>query len=365
MSYYCTLFDTNYLSRGLAMYESLKKQAKNFHLYVLAFDEKCERILKKLSLEHTTVISLEEFENDELKEVKKTRSRGEYCWTCTPSLIKYCIEKYNLPLCTYLDADIYFYDDPEILLEEMGNHSVMISPHNYTPVYDQSETSGIYCVQFVTFRNDERGMMVLDWWRNACNAWCYARVENGKFGDQKYLDDWPERFDGVYVMKHLGGGVAPWNVQQYDFFKYEEGKIYLMQKHTKRIFSLIFYHYHNLRFRNNEKVDLGTYLIPLWARKKLYKEYILCLMSMNTKAQYVENGDYNGVVSLKRDWKKVLLSFLGKINFMKYFLFYFFNWVLGRHLLNVKKKHNKYLMFFFRILIMYHNVYSLDYFMKE
>ncbi len=229
-----------------------------------------------------TVISLKEFEDDELKEVKKTRSRREYCWTYTPSLIKYCLEKYNLPLITYLDADIYFYDNPKVLIEEMGDYSVMISPHNYTPIYDQSKTSGIYCVQFLTFKNDKNGMKILEWWRNACNAWCYARYEDGKFGDQKYLDDWPERFEGVYVMKHLGGGVAPWNVQQYDFFKFDKGRIYLIHKDTKKIFPLIFYHYHNLKFVNNKKVDLSNYLIPLWAKDVLYRGYILNLISINS-----------------------------------------------------------------------------------
>ena len=359
--YFCTLFDSNYLSRGLAMYESLKKHTKNFHLYVLAFDEKCERILKKLSLEHTTVISLEEFEDDELKEVKKTRSRGEYCWTCTPSLIKYCIEKYNLPLCTYLDADIYFYDDPVILLEEMGNHSVMISPHRYTPVYDQSETSGIYCVQFLTFKHDETSMKILNWWRNACNAWCYARFEEGKFGDQKYLDDWPIKFDGVYVMKHLGGGVAPWNVQQYDFFKFDKGEIYLIQKDTKKIFPLIFYHYHNLKFINDKKIDLSYYLIPSWAKEILYKEYIFRLIYMNAKAQHIEKGDYNGIANIKKNWKEILISLFGTINFMKSF----FNWILKYIILHFNIKNNKYLMFLVSVLTKYSNSYSIDYFHKE
>lgn len=361
----CTLFDSNYLSRGVAMYESLKRYSKDFHLYILAFDEKCERVLKQLNLEKVTIISLVDFEDEKLLSIKSTRSRVEYCWTCTPSLIKYCIETYNLNMCTYLDADIYFYADPEILISEMGDASVMISPHRYTPCYDQSSTSGIYCVQFVAFRRDEKGMKVLDWWRNACIEWCYAKVENGKFGDQKYLDDWPQRFEGVHIMQHTGGGVAPWNVQQYKLFKIEKDKIYLMEKETKKVFPLIFYHYHNLRFQENNKIDLGSYLLPSWVRKGLYSQYILHLIAIGEKIQEIQKGDYHGIRAQKKNWRKKLLSFLVRVNFLKFIFFYFFNWLLKIFSPNPNKKISIYLMYLVRMLIMYHNVYPIKYFKGE
>jgi len=362
MRFFCTLFDSHYLSRGLAMYESLRKHASDFHLYVLAMDEKSERILRALSCENMTVISLQEFEDEELKKVKQTRTHGEYCWTCTPSLIKYCIEQYHLDMCTYLDADIYFYADPEPLLEEMGEASVMISPHRYTPVYDQSMTSGIYCVQFVTFRRDARGMEALEWWRNSCNSWCYARFEDGKFGDQKYLDDWPQRFEGVHVMEHLGGGVAPWNVQQYHLLKTEGERYVLQDKKTKRVFSLLFYHYHNLRFLAYEKVDIGTYLLPRWAKKKLYASYILHLESMGQKAQAIEDGDYHGTRSLRKGLKRTLLSFLGRLNFLRGVFFVVLNVLLERFYTKSGRKVPLFLNFLVRLLTMYHNVYPLRYF---
>ena len=96
----------------------------------------------------------------------------------------------------YIDADMRFYSDPKILADEMKDKSVLISQNIVTLLYyDQTHLSGKYCVQFVGFRNDDRGMKALRWWRNACLEWCYARTEDGKFGDQKYIDDWTVRLN--------------------------------------------------------------------------------------------------------------------------------------------------------------------------
>src|SRR4051812_17472579 len=107
--YYCTLFDSFYLPRGVAMIESLAQRDHDFHLYVFAFDDSSLQILKNLKLAHVTVISLAEFETPELLQVKPTRSKVEYCWTCTPAVILHCLEHYKLPECTYLDADLLFF----------------------------------------------------------------------------------------------------------------------------------------------------------------------------------------------------------------------------------------------------------------
>ena len=280
---YCTLFDSNYLTRGLALYESLEKHSSDFHLYIFAFDDKSYEVLKKLDLKHATIVHLLEFEDEALLTAKKDRSRAEYCWTCTPSTIKYCIENYKLESCTYLDADLYFFSNPEVLIDEMGEKSVLITEHRYTPRYDQSELSGIYCVQFMTFKNDENGLKVLDWWRNACNEWCYARVEDGKFGDQKYLDDWPTRFRGVHVLENIGGGVAPWNIQQYDV--------------SNKKFQVIFYHFHNLRFLKNGFVDFGGYRLKKRDIELLYKPYLIHLQQIAKKLKTIDSkSDFNGTI---------------------------------------------------------------------
>lgn len=286
---FCTLFNSNYMSRGLVMYESLLKHCDDFHLYVFAFDDKCFEFLSSQKYAHLTVISLKEFENEELLSIKPSRSAAEYCWTSSSSTILYCLTHFGLENCTYIDADMCFYSNPIVLINEMGSKSVMITEHRYTKEYDQSSTSGKYCVQFVTFKNDERGMAVLKWWKDACIEWCYDRMEDGKFGDQKYLDDWTTRFEGVHELKHLGGGIAPWNVQQYSFESTAD-KIVGKELATGKTFDVVFFHFHGTKFYADNIVELSSIDYDLSENVKtvFYKPYI---GSINLKKKIINSID--------------------------------------------------------------------------
>ena len=278
---FCTLFNSNYLSRGIALYRSLENCATDFHLFVFAFDEQSENYLRKQEYKNMTVVGLKEFEDSELLRVKPSRSAAEYCWTCTSSTILYSIEKFKLDHCTYLDADMLFYSDPSVLINEMGEKDILITEHRYSPVYDQSKESGRFCVQFVTFKNTENGMTALRWWRNACIEWCYNRVEDGKFGDQKYLDDWETRFKGVHVLEHLGGGVAPWNLQQYNVFQ-KNDKIFIREKKSGNEFPLVFFHFHGVKFYANGILSLSgaAYNISSEMKEILFFPYIKTLVKI-------------------------------------------------------------------------------------
>ncbi|MGY0040784.1 glycosyl transferase [Pedobacter sp. NJ-S-72] len=275
---FCTLFNTTYLSRGLAMYNSLEQHSESFHLYIFAFDTNCYDLLTKMALKHASIISLTAFENDRLLAIKNDRTAGEYCWTCASSTIKYCLEKYELDHCTYIDADLLFFSDPACLLAEMGEKSVLITEHRYTPRYDQSLTSGIYCVQFMTFKNTTAGMEVLNWWVDACIEWCFNRFEDNKFGDQKYLDDWTTRFDTVHVLKNHGGGVAPWNVQQYTF-KNNAHHIQGKETAAENSFELVFYHFHDFQYikGNTYRLSAPAYHLDRQVIKQIYKPYTKAL----------------------------------------------------------------------------------------
>lgn len=204
MMNFCTLFDSYYMHKGLALYRSLLKNCLDFHLYIMAFDFPCYEKLKNLGLNNVTIRYICDFETEELISLKDQRTKAEYCWTCGPAIIEYFIETFSLNNCTYLDADLMFMASPQIIFDEFDKSvSIAISEH-----FHNETIGGKYCVQFMYFRNDIEGRKCLKWWKERCIEWCYARYEDGKYGDQKYLDSFPLLFENVYIIKNRGVGLS-------------------------------------------------------------------------------------------------------------------------------------------------------------
>ncbi|PWT79242.1 MAG: glycosyl transferase [Bacteroidetes bacterium] len=336
---FCTLFDSNYLARGLALYESLINYSPSFHLYVLTFDEKTFQYLSQQNLEHLTPIALRDFEDEELLRVKPSRTAAEYCWTCTPSLVLYCVMKFNLPSCTYIDADMIFYHNPQLLLDEGDGCSILISPHNYTRDYDESATHGTYCVQFMYFKNDSEGILALRWWRERCIEWCHAYLEDGKFGDQRYIEDWPTRFQKVHVMQHPGGGLAPWNLQQYEVMVNDK-RINLTRRRDPTTYPLVFFHFHGLKFYTDEMVSCTgpLYEIDAEVKKLIYFPYITRLLQLDKKLRaegvnFDSNGAQQEAPSKQKTYIQFMKDLLIAIGRGRFFLISFkkFNFKLHNH----------------------------------
>ncbi len=239
MYYFCTYFDQNYLSRGLAMYYSLREHCPEFKLWVLCMDKTTCEILEKLNLPGLYPLPLEEFEqNDEpLLIAKQNRSRVEYYFTCTPSLPLFILNQHPaVDLITYLDADLFFFADPAPLFAEMEGKSIGIISHRFPSRIQDHEKYGIYNVGWLSFRQDETGLECLHWWRNLCLEWCYDKAEEDRFADQKYLDRFPERYGHDIILQHKGANVAPWNIENY-LLSAKEGKVYI-DNHP-----LLFFHF--------------------------------------------------------------------------------------------------------------------------
>lgn len=238
--YFCTYFDSHYLTRGLSLYLSLRAHCPSFQLWVLCMDTSTLDCLEQLDLPEVIPVPLEEMESydSQLLALKGTRSKIEYYFTCTPSLPLYILRNWpETPMVSYLDADLFFYHDPAPLFYEIAGHSIAFIEHRYNPNLQHRLKYGRFNVGWLSFRNDEHGLACLRWWRERCLEWCYDRVEQDRYADQKYLELWPGLFSGLHIVQHKGANLAPWNISNYSI-SYHSERVWVDEK------PLIFFHFH-------------------------------------------------------------------------------------------------------------------------
>ena len=264
MEHYVTLFDSGFLPQALALHASMQRHVRAHCLWMLCVDERAHELLERLALPNVRLMRLADHETPELLAVKPGRGRGEYCWTLAPFAPRFVMQcDPSAQRVTYLDADLWFRRHPGRLFDEFdaSGAGVLITDHGYAPEHDLSAVSGQYCVQFMVFHR-ERGETVRRWWQERCLEWCFARLEDGKFGDQKYLDDWPERFGPqVHVLSDQALTQSPWNMTR---FPYSQA---------------VLYHFHGLRIAPGRRIDLAPiHPIPPVVLENIYEPYLVDLV---------------------------------------------------------------------------------------
>ena len=282
-SIFCTLFDSNYLDKGLVLYDSMCEFIGDFKLYVFAFDLKCYEILKSEGKSNLIPISISELETAYpcLLEAKKDRNTVEYNWTCSAWTIKYVLEKCGEKICTYLDADMRFFSSPEPVFDRMKSEdcSIIIVPHRFhTDKYEKKEgpKTGYYCVEFNTFLNDYNGLKALNWWAEQCCNWCRYIVPSIDqwYGDQKYLNEFPKQFEGVYVCDHYGVGLGPWNDNRMEIKSTMENKVNIIDKQSKKEYPLVVYHFAGVRFLNDNLIKVSSRMTSKKLHQVVFDSYV-------------------------------------------------------------------------------------------
>lgn len=217
MNHYCTYFDRGFLIQGLALWRSLAARDRDAVLWVLALDEFTAEVLREIGGTWMRVVPLAEVEagDAELAAAKANRSRVEYFFTLSPCWPRWLLARRpEIERVTYVDADMFFFGDPATVFEAMdaAGASVLVTAHRFPAWLRHYERHGKFNVGILSFRREAAGLACLDDWRARCVAWCYDRIEDGKYADQKYLDDWPEKFGGaLLVLANPGMNLAPWN----------------------------------------------------------------------------------------------------------------------------------------------------------
>jgi len=229
VNHYCTYFDRGFLPQGLALWRSLAAQDQDAVLWVLALDDTTAHVLRQVGGTWLRVATLAELEaaDPALAGVKDTRSRIEYYFTLSPCWPRHLLRtRPEIDRITYLDADLFFFGCPDPIFTAMDEAaaSVLITAHRFAGFLQHYQKHGHYNVGILSFRQDGPGRSILEDWRERCLEWCHDRLEDGKYADQKYLEQWPALLGpALLVFDHPGVNLAPWNWMNHRYGSSDQG----------------------------------------------------------------------------------------------------------------------------------------------
>jgi hypothetical protein len=250
-------------------------------------DHETEQLLNGMNLIGVTLVPVKAIEDALILSIKQHRQINEYCWTLKPVFLLYLLNSFKneIQRVTYIDADGCFFADPNVIFDTQENCSVLLSKHNYSSHLKYVEKdAGKYNSGFISILNDDNGMNMLKWWRDQCFNWCFDRAENGKFGDQKYLETMPLLFNKVCDITTPGVNIGPWN-DLYSMPRVLDGKVYLNND------SLIFYHFAGLRIiSENELVYILGFNKSL--KEHVYDPYMSVLKKVFDDIRKIDSDFY-------------------------------------------------------------------------
>jgi hypothetical protein len=318
---FCTHFDNNYLPHALTLSDSLNKHTQNYNLFMMCMDDISYNYLKKNTPKNATILSHKDLEKkySDLLIAKSNRNDVEYFFTCSPSVCNFILEEFNsIKHITYLDADLYFFFNPEIIFDEIGEKSIAIIEHRFHWITKRQIKYGKFNVGWITFKNDLEGRRCLKDWRKNCIEWCYQKVEDHRFGDQKYLDKWPLKYSNLCIVQNKGANVAIWNIKNYNL-SFLKGIQYVDEV------PLIFYHFANIN--QLSKFTFNTNLSRVFVSLKgdllsnIYLSYLTNLTQnfvLNKKVTSKKDNHVSGIIYmltiLSRKIRAIFFNELIKIN---------------------------------------------------
>ncbi|MBS5949005.1 MAG: hypothetical protein KIC47_01600 [Clostridium sp.] len=246
------------LFKLIPMYVSLENCCSDFKLCILCMNDSVYNILNKIGFKNIILVQLKDIEenNHDLLIAKSNRIFHEYCWTLKPIFLYYVINKYDdAKYYAHVDADLFFYSNLDYIFNENSEASIFLIDHRNSDEFKHYyELSGLYNTGFVGFKNNDEARVAVKLWGDRCLKKCTVEYDtvNKTFGDQRYVEDWPNIFQNVHIVNSIGANAALWNIKNYKAYK-KNNIVYLDES------PLLFYHFSGIIILGEREFDLCPY----------------------------------------------------------------------------------------------------------
>jgi len=294
----CTYCDVHYLSRAIVAIRRLQTVDPQLVMHVLCFDASTAHVLDAWFEGRVVTIPLADVHAYEprLPALRESRKPWEFIATHKAAFVAYVMgERGPFEWVTFIDADTAAYRSLSAVFDELGAASIGVSPHRFPDDMQRSRMYGLYNAGFLCFRDDAVARRCLRDWSDDCISWCHETVlPDGRFMNQGYLTQWPERYEGVAVIRHPGVNLGPWNLRRHRI-RCENGAVLVDDS------PLIFFHFSGLERRSDgwwasSASDTLRRLPDVMDR--LYKPYVAELLDV--ERQLIARHGLSGTGSVRR-----------------------------------------------------------------
>ncbi|MBU5441000.1 glycosyltransferase [Paenibacillus sp. MSJ-34] len=222
----CTSICGNYIPKASVLAKSVKNYNSNATFIVFLVEREITSEMLPFLNHFDEVILAKEMGFEDFDKYIFKYDVVEAATAVKGQMFKYLLDKYKLEQnFIYLDPDIKVYNSLEELLSILTEHPIVLTPHmidheendNVDAIMDNEMNSlqhGVFNLGFLAIRRNEISYNFIEWWAKRLALFCYDDMKDkGQFTDQKWIDLAPCFFD-VYILRHPGYNVAPWNLSR-------------------------------------------------------------------------------------------------------------------------------------------------------
>ncbi len=323
-----TIVAKNYIGLAQVLEQSVRAHSKaDFFIFVaddFAADNQPEIPIPSNVVISKKVLAIKE---DLWNEMAFKYNLVEFCTAIKPSCFSYLFQEKKYDKVIFVDPDVYFFNNPDLLFAEMGDHSIMLTPHilelqkEFKGDYPDYLflVNGTFNLGFLALSNTSSSSSFLDWWHNRLQQFCFFDFEKGMATDQKWINMLPSFFSGkeLLISFNKGLNVAPWNYHERKVLK-ENNQLVVVKRddHTDPV-PLIFVHFSgynynsfiqkNIDHKNESSSKFEDYNIVFDTyANALIKSSFASFHTFSYTYTFFNNG--TNIISLNRRMYRVLLQ---------------------------------------------------------
>ena len=232
-----TIVARNYIGLAQILGNSIKRYHNNIDYYIVVADDFQQG---GITLPENTIVAhkILDYSENEWIDMSFKYSLTEFCTAIKPATFQFFCNK-GYEKIIYFDPDIYVFSPLTTIFDILNSHDMVLTPHvaGIHPDY-QGEAewaicvTGIFNLGFCAVRNTPTIVNLMKWWRLRLMGQAFCDRTVGTFTDQKWMDWAPALLgDSLFVMRHLGMNVAPWNYFERKLFLTNDGNLHVRYRY--------------------------------------------------------------------------------------------------------------------------------------